>query len=88
MLGALDLLPNSTSGAQPVVILTVGGDGLLPYVPAQEVRVGQTRTPDASQTCSLGSVLRAIVRSAPHIHSNLKENTLLEFVKENQRLVG
>ena len=75
-----------------------------PRVLAEPVRVGQTITVGITQTCSLCSVLREIVRSVTqtfslcsvlreivrsvsHIHSNLKEHTLLPLVVENHALV-
>ena len=68
------------------MILLVGGPDMGPHVLAEPVRVGQTITVGVTQTCSLRSVLREIVRSVPHIHSNLTEYMVLLFVVENHAL--
>ena len=68
------------------MILLVGGDGMGPRVLPEPVRVDQTITVGDTQTCSLDSVLREIVRSVTHIHSNLKEHTVLPLVVENHAL--
>ena len=56
------------------------------HVLAEPVRVHQTIMVADTQTCSLCSVLRKIVRSVSHIHSNLEEYTLLVIVVENKPL--
>jgi hypothetical protein len=52
----------------------------------EPVCVLETITPDDTQTFSLYSVLGEIVHPESHIHSNLKENTLLVFVREKHPL--
>jgi hypothetical protein len=58
----------------------------LAHVLGEVVRVLQTFTVGDTETSSLCSVLGKIVRSAPDIHSNCEEHTLLVIVVENKPL--